>query len=79
MCSLPVDLRWKDLLGLAFLGGIGFTMSIFITVLAFDNEALIEASKISIIITSVIAGILGFCILKLFLKKPIELNRETEN
>jgi NhaA family Na+:H+ antiporter len=70
ICALPSDLRWKDILGAGMLGGIGFTMSIFITLLAFknDGEAVISYSKIAILIASFIAGILGFLWLKLHLK-----------
>jgi NhaA family Na+:H+ antiporter len=70
ICALPSDLRWKDILGAGMLGGIGFTMSIFITLLAFknDGEAVITYSKIAILIASFIAGILGFLWLKLHLK-----------
>lgn len=70
ICALPSDLRWKDILGAGMLGGIGFTMSIFITLLAFknDGEEVITYSKIAILIASFIAGILGFLWLKLHLK-----------
>lgn len=66
--SLPNDLRWKHLTGAGLLGGIGFTMSIFITLLAFSgNNELIAASKIAILLASVIAAIAGF----LWLNKTI--------
>lgn len=70
ICALPSDLRWKDILGAGMLGGIGFTMSIFITLLAFknDGEEVITYSKIAILIASFIAGLLGFLWLKLHLK-----------
>lgn len=67
LCRLPLDLNWKHLFGAGLLGGIGFTMSIFITNLAFNGEAnLINASKIAILLSSLIAGIIGFLWLKLF-------------
>lgn len=69
MSTLPSDLKWKNILGAGMLGGIGFTMSIFITLLAFDNDALINSSKIDILIASAIAGIAGFIMLKLTLPK----------
>ncbi len=72
LCVLPTDLKWKNIIGAGFLGGIGFTMSIFITLLAFDNADLINNSKIAIIIASIIAGAIGFILLKLTLKKQIE-------
>jgi Na+:H+ antiporter, NhaA family len=71
--SLPGDLRWKDLIAAGFLGGIGFTMSIFITLLAFGDAAIIDDSKIAILISSLVAGTVGFFLLKLFLKKDASL------
>lgn len=68
LCKLPTDLNWKMILGAGFLGGIGFTMSIFITLLAFDNETIINNSKLVILISSLFAGFIGFMILKLTLK-----------
>lgn len=69
LCSLPADLKWKNILGAGFLGGIGFTMSIFITLLAFDDQDVINHSKIAILIASLLAGSIGFVVLKLSLKK----------
>lgn len=73
LCTLPVDIRWKDVIGVGFLGGIGFTMSIFITLLAFDNGEVIDSSKIAILISSLLAGFLGFIWLYVVLnkRKPI--------
>ena len=68
LCQLPDELNWKSILGVGFLGGIGFTMSIFIALLAFDNEDLINNSKLVILISSLTAGLLGFLTLKLALK-----------
>jgi len=69
ICKLPEDINWKSILGVGFLGGIGFTMSIFITLLAFDNEAIINNAKLVILISSLIAGSAGYLSLKLTLKK----------
>ena len=68
LCKLPDDTNWKSILGVGFLGGIGFTMSIFITLLAFDNETIINNAKFVILISSLIAGLIGFISLKLTLK-----------
>ncbi len=69
ICRLPLDLNWKHVLGAGFLGGIGFTMSIFITNLAFvGGTGIINASKMAILLASLIAGIIGFVWLKLFSK-----------
>jgi NhaA family Na+:H+ antiporter len=69
--SLPKELQWKQILGAGMLGGIGFTMSIFITLLAFknDGEAVITYSKIAILVASFVSGTLGFLWLKMSLKK----------
>ena len=69
--SLPKELQWKQILGAGMLGGIGFTMSIFITLLAFKNngEAVITYSKIAILVASFVSGTLGFLWLKMSLKK----------
>ena len=69
ICKLPEDLNWKAIIGVGFLGGIGFTMSIFITLLAFDDSNLQNDSKITILIASVIAASIGFVSLKFALKK----------
>ncbi len=76
ICVLPNDLKWKNIFGAGILGGIGFTMSIFITLLAFDNIDVINHSKLAIIIASVIAGFIGYFWLKLTLTKQQET---TEN
>ncbi len=68
LCKLPSDLNWKSVLGVGFLGGIGFTMSIFITLLAFDSETVINNAKFIILLSSLTAGILGFLFLKTTLK-----------
>ena len=73
LCALPRDLKWKTIIGAGMLGGIGFTMSIFITLLAFTNNAdVITNSKIAVLIASFIAGTLGFLWLKFTLKKPFQ-------
>ena len=63
LARLPADLSWKHVLGGGFLGGIGFTMSIFITLLAFSDPAITQASKIAILLASLSAGIVGIIIL----------------
>ncbi len=63
LCKLPTDLNWKAIFGVGLLGGIGFTMSIFVTLLAFDNETIINNSKLIILISSLISGLLGCFVL----------------
>lgn len=76
ICKLPDDLNWKSIIGVGFLGGIGFTMSIFITLLAFDDVGLQNNSKITILIASVIAAIIGFISLHFSLKRQPRNNLE---
>jgi NhaA family Na+:H+ antiporter len=71
LCKLPDDLNWKSVMSVGFLGGIGFTMSIFVTLLAFDDETIINNAKLIILLSSLIAGLLGFILLK-FTLKPIK-------
>lgn len=71
LCKLPGDLRWRHIFGAGLLGGIGFTMSIFITNLAFvGNTDVITGSKIAILLASLVAGLLGFCWLRFLGGKP---------
>ena len=67
ICRLPLDLNWRHIFGAGLLGGIGFTMSIFITNLAFaGNAQTINAAKMAILLASLTAGTIGFLWLKLF-------------
>ena len=68
LAKLPKELSMKKLLGAGFLGGIGFTMSIFISLLAFDNAAIINNAKFMILVASLLSGIVGFLWLKRFCK-----------
>ena len=76
-CVLPRDLRWKQLLGAGLLAGIGFTMSIFVTLLAFKNEKDIDTAKMAIIAASIIASVAGLVVLNFILsKQPAENSHE---
>lgn len=67
--ELPGNLKWKEMAGAGMLAGIGFTMSIFIALLAFDSDYLITESKISILLGSLLSGIVGYLYLNSILKK----------
>ena len=67
-CRLPSDLNWKSICAVGFLGGIGFTMSIFVTLLAFEDTAIINNTKFVIILSSLVSGTLGYLALKTNLK-----------
>ncbi len=69
LCSIPKEISKKHLIGVGLLAGIGFTMSIFITLLAFSENISIVSSKISVLIASVLAGLLGFLWLYITLPK----------
>jgi len=69
LCVLPRDLKWKHIIGIGLLGGIGFTMSIFIALLAFNEPEIITQSKIAILISSLVAGTLGLSWLRITLRK----------
>ena len=67
LCQLPQDLNWKHIFGAGLLAGIGFTMSIFITNLAYaGNSEVITASKIAILFASLTAGTVGYLWLRFF-------------
>lgn len=72
ICALPNDIKWKHIVGAGMLGGIGFTMSIFVTILAFNDPETITYSKIAILIASVTSGIIGFLYLNSILKKKVK-------
>ena len=64
ICKLPNDLTWRHIYGLSLLCGIGFTMSLFIGTLAFDDPALNAQVRISVLIASTVSALLGFMVLK---------------
>jgi NhaA family Na+:H+ antiporter len=60
---------WGQIAGAGCLAGIGFTMSLFITDLAFDNESLIATAKVGILAASLVSGIIGYVLLSKTLPK----------
>ncbi len=76
LAILPEDMKWKHIVGAGFLGGIGFTMSIFIALLAFNDPGIIDSSKIAILITSFLAAIVGFILLKISLRDSLSINEK---
>lgn len=65
LCKLPSDLSWRHIVGAGCLGGIGFTMSIFIANLAFAGDVTeIEASKMAVLVASTLAGTIGYLLLR---------------
>lgn len=62
--SLPYGATWKHIMGVALLAGIGFTMSLFVSALAFHQAQMIDQAKYGILLASLIAGIAGIIVLK---------------
>ena len=71
IANFPKDVGFADILGVGFLAGIGFTMSIFISTLAFADEILIAEAKSGIFIASLFSGVAGYLILR-YGRKPID-------
>ena len=71
--SLPSGSGWKHIMGLGMLAGIGFTMSIFISLLSFSDALHITEAKFAILCASVISGLGGFIFLKSIRKKKAQL------
>jgi Na+:H+ antiporter, NhaA family len=62
--ELPEGIGWRHVYGAGWLAGIGFTMSLFITDLAFSEDSLVETAKVGILCASLIAGVVGWTILR---------------
>ena len=65
VAKLPHGVGWTSLFGYAWLAGIGFTMSLFIAMLAFDETALVDAAKLGILAGSLVAGVAGAIVLRI--------------
>lgn len=68
-CQLPKDLNWRHILGIGSIAGIGFTVSVFITILAFKNETIANNAKLMVLIASLISGTIGLIVLSRTLKR----------
>lgn len=69
--TLPTGATWRDIYFVSWLGGIGFTMSIFISMLAFENPSRVQSAKAAILLASIIAASGGWILLRFFRKKPV--------
>lgn len=63
LAEMSDSIKWRHIFGVSFLAGIGFTMSIFIAQLALPNDAL-DLAKISILLASIVSGLIGYMFLK---------------
>ena len=76
IARLPEGVNWLQLTGAGVLAGIGFTMSIFITLLAFTDSTIVQYSKIAILLSSLVAGVVGFFLVKAAVKSSPETTDE---
>ena len=65
LAKLPEHVNWRHMIGAAVLGGVGFTMAIFVANLAYDSEAALTSAKLAILLASAVAGVAGFAILSI--------------
>ena len=64
LSELPAGATWAQLFGLSVLGGIGFTMSLFVTGLAFADPGFIASAKLGILVGSTLAAVIGLWLLR---------------
>ncbi len=83
LASLPENVNWSHMLGASILGGVGFTMAIFVANLAFTDDVLIATAKLGILLASLVAGVIGFVFLlvqaRRAQKKGVAFVEEAEN
>jgi NhaA family Na+:H+ antiporter len=72
IAELPKQIEIEKIFWVSILGGIGFTMSIFISLVAFKETYLIEQSKLIVLIASSFAAVFGFVMLKIKFRKSVE-------
>jgi NhaA family Na+:H+ antiporter len=71
LSELAQGVTMKHILGAGMLGGVGFTMSIFISLLAFTNASLIDHAKVAVLLASLLSGVMGFLYLKSVSRKSV--------
>lgn len=69
IAALPEDIKWIHIIGLGLIGGMGFSMSLFISNLAFNDPGILNYAKIGILTGSIVSGLLGFLVLRVSLTK----------
>jgi len=72
LCSLPIHVSWKQIFAVSILGGIGFTMSFFVTMLAFQDAPLVDDAKIAVLVASLMSAAIGYVSLHVILKGQSE-------
>ncbi len=73
IAQLPKSVRWSHIGGVSVLAGIGFTVSLFISALAFDDGAQLDAAKTAVLVASLLAGVSGY----LLLKRAARISKQT--
>ena len=77
---MPKDIRWSHILGVAMLGGIGFTMSLFISDLSFSTSQILNVGKMAILSASVISAIIGIALLGIIsATAPVERSSSSDD
>ena len=79
ICTMFEDLKWSHILGAGMVAGIGFTMSMFITLLAFEDIQTIKISKLAILIASLLAAVSGYLFLRFTSRKKVLHIEELKN
>ena len=77
LAVLPTGVTWSHMIGVGFLAGIGFTVSLFITELAFDDPAVVDNSKIAVLTASILASVAGAVLLARPVTEPSTLAAAT--
>ncbi len=77
IATLPKHTNFLDIIGVAILSGVGFTMSLFIGSLAFNNDIFINSAKMGIIAGSLVSGIVGYLILRRSITRKNRIKRES--
>lgn len=78
LTPMPTGVNWRHIIGVALLGGIGFTVSLFIAVLSFEDEELTALAKIGVLTASVLAGVAGYAFLRMGSPKVQQSHGERE-
>lgn len=76
---MPEGMNWRSLIGVGCLTGIGFTMSLFIGSLAFDSAERMNEVRLGVLLGSIVAGVLGFVILRGVTQGRAESARRNES
>jgi NhaA family Na+:H+ antiporter len=70
LAELPHGVNWRGIIGTSLLGGIGFTMALFVASLAFNSAAMLDHAKLGILSASTVAGIVGWLVLRTLFREP---------